>query len=116
MSDGEWLFRLDDLAQSAARIVDYTANLTREEFLSNPMVMDAVVRNLEVIGEAANRIPEDFRKRFPDILWQQMRGMRNRLIHDYSRVDSEILWQTVQTDIRLLLPAIERARLAARTG
>jgi hypothetical protein len=73
------------------RIAEYTAGMSYEAFLGNRLVIDAVVRNLEVIGEAARHIPEKVQRQFPDIPWVEMKGMRNILIHEYFGVSLEIL-------------------------
>jgi uncharacterized protein with HEPN domain len=66
-----------------------------------------VVRLLEIIGEAASRVPIDGRSRYPDIPWPQIIGMRNRLIHGYNSVDFDILWQTAREDLPPLIAALE---------
>ena len=70
--------------------------------------MKAVVRSLEVIGEAANKIPEHIRNRYPDISWQEISGMRNRLIHEYFGVDHDIVWQTIEEDLTTLENAAKK--------
>jgi hypothetical protein len=85
------------------RIAEYTAGMSYEAFLGNRMVIDAVVRNLEVIGEAARHIPDDVQTRFPDVPWVEMKGMRNILIHEYFGVSLEIVWKTVREN----LPPVE---------
>ena len=69
--------------------------------------MDAVVRNLEIIGEAASRIPGSFRNFHPDIEWRKIVGLRNRIVHDYFGVDLEIIWEIVQRDVPELRTRIE---------
>jgi uncharacterized protein with HEPN domain len=59
--------------------------------------MDAVVRNFEIIGEAANRIDSDFRDKYPEIEWNRIRGFRNRIVHDYFGIDYEIVWEIIET-------------------
>jgi uncharacterized protein with HEPN domain len=85
------------------RIAEYTAGMSYEAFLGNQLVIDAVVRNLEVIGEAARHIPDDVQTRFSDVPWVEMKGMRNILIHEYFGVSLEIVWKTVQEN----LPPVE---------
>ena len=69
--------------------------------------MDAVVRNLEVIGEAARHVPDSIRQKFADIPWADIVGMRSILIHEYFGVDFEILWHTVQIDVPSLVPGLK---------
>ncbi len=78
------------------------ADLSLEEFLANETLRRAVVRSLEIIGEAAKKVPEDFRTSYPSIEWRAMSGMRDRLIHDYFGVDYELVWDVVQNRIPTL--------------
>ena len=83
-------------------IEKYTRSVTKEEFFSNFMIQDAVVRNLEIIGEASKNIPVDVKKRFPTIPWRDINAMRNKLVHEYFRVDAETVWNVVQIDLEEL--------------
>ncbi len=82
---------VDDIINSGNKILAYTNNLSFESFIADDKTVDAVVRNFEIIGEAATRLPEDFREKFPDIDWHRIRGFRNRIIHDYIGIDYEIV-------------------------
>ena len=98
---------VDDIINSGNKILAYTNNLSFESFIADDKTVDAVVRNFEIIGEAATRLPEDFREKFPDIDWHRIRGFRNRIIHDYIGIDYEIVWQIKE----LFLPELlERLR------
>lgn len=90
---------LDDIAEAVSRIERYTAGLSADDFVLDQMIVDAVVRNLEIIGEAANRLPLEFRKKHDGVPWHAIIGMRNKVIHDYSGIDVRILWETVKTDL-----------------
>ena len=70
-----------------------------EQFSNDKKTINAVLRSLEVIGEAAKKIPNSIRREHPDVPWQKMTGMRDKLIHDYSGVDYEIVWETIKKDI-----------------
>jgi uncharacterized protein with HEPN domain len=70
--------------------------------------MKAVVRSLEVMGEAANKLPEDVRDRYPEVSWQEIIGMRNRLIHEYFGVDVDIVWQAIEEDLVPLETAVKK--------
>ena len=96
------LVYIDDIRDSIEAIKKYTAGLTREDFFSSSEKQDAVYRRLEVIGEAANRLPDDFRDRYPLIPWNKIVGMRNVLIHEYDSIDLDRVWETIQRDIREL--------------
>lgn len=99
---------LEDMRASALEVRDFTRGMSFEEFLQDRKTVNAVIRSLEVLGEAAKRIPEDVRVKHPDIPWQDIAGMRDKLIHEYHGVDLEIVWNTVQEDIPALLPQIEK--------
>ena len=75
-----------------------------EEFLENELVQDAVVRNIEIIGEAVKNIPEDFKKKQNEVPWKDIAGMRDRIAHFYFGIDYELVWLTVKEDI----PSLER--------
>lgn len=87
---------MNDMLEAIEKIERYIDSLSFEEFEGNPMVVDAVVRNLEVIGEAAKHIPEELRTKGGSINWKQVVGFRNVAIHAYFAVDVEIVW-TVAT-------------------
>ena len=93
---------LDDIIEAIERIRDYTVGLSLETFVNDRKTVDAVNRNLAIIGEAANRIPEEIKNNYPDIEWYNIIGLRNILIHDYFRVDLEIIWDIVENKLSLL--------------
>ena len=78
------------------------SGLRLEDFIADETLRRAAIRSLEIIGEAARKVPEDFRAKYPAIEWRAMSGMRNRLIHDYFGVDYELVWDVVQTRIPIL--------------
>lgn len=84
---------IQDIIESAQKILEYTKGMTYEEFRSDSMRVDAVIRNFEVIGEAANRLPEDVKDQMPEIDWHKIRGFRNRVAHDYMGINYFIVWQ-----------------------
>jgi len=87
------------IKESISKILVYTKNFSKTSFNDNPLVQDAVIRQLELIGEATKRISKEFRDKYPDVPWQDMAGMRDILIHDYLNVDLDIVWKTVKIDI-----------------
>jgi uncharacterized protein with HEPN domain len=83
-------------------LIGRSAGLSYEEFAVDETVRRAFVRSLEIIGEAAKKVPEDFRMMHPSVEWRAMAGMRDRLIHNYFGVDLELVWDVVQTRIPAL--------------
>lgn len=96
MSKRDNILLLEDMLQSAVRIKKYTQEYDYEMFISDDKTIDAVVRNFEIIGEAANRIDPDFRSSNPQIEWNRIRGFRNRIVHEYFGIDNEIIWSIVK--------------------
>ena len=93
------LVYIDDIRDSIEAIKLYTAGLTKEDFFSSAEKQDAVYRRIEVIGEAAIRLPDEFRNQYTMIPWHQIVGMRNVLIHEYDNIDLDRVWETIQKDI-----------------
>jgi len=90
MSKRDHTLLLEDMLESALKIKRYTTNLGYDSFLSDDKTIDAVVRNFEIIGEAANRIGSDFRSINSEIEWNRIRGFSNRIVHDYFGIVSKI--------------------------
>lgn len=109
MSKRDTLLLLDDMLQSALKIKRYTEEIDYDLFVSDEKTIDAVVRNFEIIGEAANRIEADFRNNNPEIEWQRIRGFRNRIVHDYFGIDNEIVWEICETYVDTLIEALHAA-------
>jgi uncharacterized protein with HEPN domain len=107
MSDRDLILLLEDMLESALKIKRYTTNLDYDSFLSDDKTIDAVVRNFEIIGEAANRIDPDFRTRNSFIDWTRIRGFRNRIVHNYFGIDYEIVWTIIDNDLDHLIEQIE---------
>ena len=90
---------IDHILNSINRILDYISGKDREAFEADQLTQDAVVRQLEVIGEATKRVSKELRSKNPDIPWSDMAGMRDVLIHDYIDVDLGVVWKTESEDI-----------------
>jgi uncharacterized protein with HEPN domain len=97
-----------DIEDAVSRILEYTAGMNWDEFLRDYKTQDAVVRNLEVIGEAAKNISDEFRDLHPNIPWRDMAGTRDRLTHRYFGINQEIVWQIVEHDLTGLKGQIEQ--------
>jgi uncharacterized protein with HEPN domain len=95
------------MLQSAQKIKRYTKGLDFDLFLSDDKTSDAVIRNFEIIGEAANRIDPDFRNKNPDIEWRRIRGFRNRIVHDYFGIDYEIVWTIIESYLDELIDVLD---------
>ncbi|MES1181800.1 MAG: DUF86 domain-containing protein [Flavobacterium sp.] len=83
---------LEDILESSRKILLYTDGLSFEQFLADDKTIDAVIRNFEIIGEAANRLPEEIREQYSGIDWSRIKGFRNRIVHDYMGIDYKIVW------------------------
>jgi len=90
---------ITDIRDCANRILDYTRGKSFEEFIKNQMLIDAVVRNLEIIGEATKNLPDKIKQKYPQIEWRKIAGLRDIVIHGYFGIDNEILWDIIQNKI-----------------
>jgi uncharacterized protein with HEPN domain len=95
----DYILFLEDILDAIGKIESYSGNLSFDDFAANSMAVDAVIRNFEVIGEAARNIPKRVRDRHPHIEWKEAVGFRNVLIHDYFGIDVEAVWDTVHKNI-----------------
>jgi uncharacterized protein with HEPN domain len=109
-SDGArgWRLYLEDMIRFAVKVQNYTQGLDQPAFIANSIVYDAVLRNLELIGEAATKIPEAVRSSHPAIPWRQIVATRNRLIHGYLGIDNDTIWSIIATDIPALLGELRK--------
>jgi uncharacterized protein with HEPN domain len=98
---------LRHIVDAIQRVERHLAGVSREEFFEAELVQDAVVRQLEIIGEAARNLPEDLRGEHSDVPWGQIVGLRNRLVHAYFQVDLAIVWEIAALDLPLLKAQVE---------
>ena len=89
---------VEDILKSIEKIKRCTAGMSFKDFIRDEKTIDAVLRNLEIIGEVAKNVSEEIRQKYPQIPWKEIAGMRDRLIHAYFGVDLEIVWQTIVSD------------------
>ncbi len=110
----DWLLYLDDIAQGAEKISRYASGLSFEEFCANDVIFDAVLFNLQVIGEAAKKLPDAMRVAMPGIEWSDAAKFRDIIVHHYFALDAQIVWDVVQNRIPEIRDAAQA--LLARLG
>ena len=99
---------LQDIVEAIDRIASYLEGVARGEFETDQMRLDAVIRNLQIIGEAIKKIPDSIQKGYPSIPWQEIAGLRNRVTHIYFDVDIKIIWDVVQFELPTLKTQIQQ--------
>jgi uncharacterized protein with HEPN domain len=99
MPPRDWTFRIQDILDAIAKIRRYVSGVAFETFEKDEEIMDAVVHNLTVIGEAANHIPSDITDNHPEIPWRQMIDLRNFSVHAYWNLRPSVIWDTIQNDL-----------------
>ncbi|MDP2694325.1 MAG: DUF86 domain-containing protein [Gallionella sp.] len=109
----DWRLYVGDMISFAEKVLAYTNGLNRQQFDVSGLTYDATMRNLELIGEAATRIPLTVRESAPNIQWRQIISMRNRLIHGYLGIDNDTLWSIIQDDVPSLLDGLLALKKAA---
>ena len=108
MSPRNWRFRIQDILSAVKAIQNYTDGMTYQKFEDDPKTIDAVIRQLMIIGEAASHIPDEKAVLASGIEWRQIRGMRNIIIHEYFHVSKKIIWDTVQGDLPEIVGPLEQ--------
>jgi len=103
-AERNWKLRVRDILNCIEKIRNYTNSLTFEQFQKDDRTIDAVIRNLEIIGEAASHIPLEIQEKYPNLGWFEMRGMRNIMAHEYFGVSISIVWHAIDHD----LPPMEK--------
>lgn len=108
MSPRSWQERVQDILICAQNIRSFTEGMSYDDFLDDPRTIRAVAFEFTTIGEAARVIPVEVQQRFPDVPWGKMHGIRNVLVHEYFRLDEEILWRASLEDIPPLIEALKK--------
>lgn len=93
---------LDDIVAAIDKIAEFTKGISQEQFLEDTKTFDAVIRNLEIVGEAVKKIPKEVRCQYAEIEWRKVAGLRDLLIHEYFAVDTDIIWDVVTNKLPLL--------------
>ena len=99
MSKRNNLLLLTDIIEAINNIEEYLTNLNADDFYNDKKTKDAVVRNLEIIGEASKQVTDDFKLKYPNVEWRETADLRNKIIHDYSGLDYVLLWEIIHLNI-----------------
>jgi len=100
---------LQGMLECARKVVRYTAHLTREQFFSSELEYDATLRNLEILGEAAKKVPDELKHQYPSVDWRGIAGFRDVLAHAYFALDEDTLWDIIARKVPELIPILEVA-------
>lgn len=109
MREREFGDYIQDILQALGEIEDFTVGMQFKDFAKDKKTINAVVRSLEIIGEAAKKIPDSFRERYSKIPWKRMAGMRDKLIHEYFGIDLEIIWGAISDELPPIKPSVQKA-------
>jgi uncharacterized protein with HEPN domain len=109
MSDRRDQDYLGDIVEAIEEIADFTTGMSLDDFMRDAKTQRAVVRDLEIIGEAAKALSEDVRSRYPEVPWRGLAGVRDKMIHHYFGLDHEIIWTIAADELPLLLPKLQDA-------
>jgi uncharacterized protein with HEPN domain len=112
----EYRIYLDDMRLSCEKVLRYTYGLTLDAFVRDEKTFDAVVRNLEILGEAAKHVPLDVRERHPQVEWRKIAGLRDVIAHEYFGIDEDILWDIIRRQVPLLLEHVRQILREADQG
>ncbi len=99
---------LEDILEAAGAAREFVAGMGKDELAKDRRTRDAVVRNLEIIGEAAKKLPAQMRRDHPEVEWKKIAGLRDILVHDYFGIDMDIVWDIVQNKLAVLVEQVQR--------
>lgn len=111
MPERDWQLFLRDIMTCIERIGTYVSGLDRKDFFADQKTMDAVMRNLEVIGEAAKKLPENIKEKYPNVEWRKLAGLRDILVHHYFGIDEDIIWDVLANKILEVKTELEKISL-----
>jgi uncharacterized protein with HEPN domain len=103
-----WRFRVEHIVEAIEAIQSYVVGMDEAALGTDRKTLDAVLRNFQVIGEAARKVPREVRARHPDLPWTEMEKMRHKIVHDYDRISVPTVWRTIADDLAPLLPLLAR--------
>lgn len=106
---------IGDILQSIDHIESYTTNLNFEDFVANFMVTEACLYNVQIIGEAVSKLPDDIKKSEEQIPWQLIKGMRNRLVHEYFGTDLQLVWNVIKNELPSFRDELQRIYKSLKT-
>jgi uncharacterized protein with HEPN domain len=104
----DWRLYADDIIESCGKVRRFIAGMTYEAFVADELTRDAVIRNLEVIGEAAKNLPDEVIGKAPEVEWRKVRGMRDVIAHGYFGLDMKVVWDTAKTKLDKLETAVRK--------
>lgn len=110
MPSRDWQLRIKDMLQATQTINEFTDGLSFETFQNNKLVVQSVLYNFVIIGEAATHIPDDIKQRYPEIPWRMMSDMRNVITHEYFQVNLSVVWQTIQRSLPPVIAQLQAIR------
>jgi uncharacterized protein with HEPN domain len=112
VSERDYNLYISDILQSIKNISEYTAGMDETKFKSDKKTIDAVIRNFEIIGEAANKLPDEIRMKTPKIPWRDIIDFRNRIAHEYFGLSVSMVWQIIEKELDPLRNNIEKLKIS----
>ena len=103
----DWRLDLGDMTLCCEKIATFVGTSTRDEFLANVLVYDAVLRNLEILGEAAKHVPDDVKARMTEVAWREIARIRDWITHDYFTIKADVVWNAIEVEVPLLLRTLQ---------